>query len=191
MKFHAPSFVWHLKRRFDITFDVYEHNWTLYLVTDNKYFSQTLLKDLIIEAMTDALDMPLNAPDGVRQRSLLDAPIDTHLDALQAALRERTDYVSFRTISTINGERFEWRVDLRMIQAIVSEVRKAQDVELCKHLIQGDLFVSSRLLEKKILHSVGVAFSDRRLRDALALMEAQGLIKGNGHLRTHGREVLL
>lgn len=191
MKFHLPSFMWQFQRRFDITFDVYAHNWTCYVITENKYFTEGLLKDLLIEALIDALDSPLDAPDGPRQRSLLDAPIDTHIDALQAALRERSEYLSFRTISTSAGERYEWRIDLRTLQTIVSEVRQAQDVELCKRLIRGDIFISDRLLEKKILHTIGVAFSDRRIRDVMHTLEMQGIIKGNGHLRTHGREVLL
>lgn len=191
MKFHAPSFLWHLKRRFDVTFDIYDHNWICYLVTDNKYFTEPICKGLVSEALIDALDAPLAAPDGPRQRSVLDAPIDTHLAALLATLHDRSDYVSFRLISTVAGERYEWRIDMRRLQEMIAEVRRQCDTELCKELIRGDLFVSDRLLTKKLLRSVGVAFSDRRIRDVMRSLEMQGVIRGNGHLRTMGRDVLL
>jgi hypothetical protein len=191
MKFHAPSFLWQLKRRFDVSFDVYDHNLIAYILTDNKYFTERICKGLIAEALIDSLDAPLAAPDGPRQRSLLDAPIDTHIGALQAALSDRNDYLAFRLISTVAGERYEWRVDMRRLQEMIADVRRQCDAELCKELIRGDLFISDRLLTKKLLRSVGVAFSDRRIRDVMRSLELQGVIRGNGHLRTMGRDVLI
>jgi hypothetical protein len=190
MKYHHPSFLWELKRRFDETFDVYDHHLTIYIVTENKYFSQEILRGLIVEAITDALIAPHDTPDGPRQRSLFDTPPEPHLDALKAALLARCDYLEKREILTAGGERFEWRVNCKRMQEIIADVRTAQDVNLALGVMQGDLFISNRLLYKKILRYQGRAFSDRRLRDLMEQLEIEGYVKGNGHLRSYGRDVL-
>jgi hypothetical protein len=190
MKYHHPSFLWELKRRFDDSFQVYDHHLVIYIVTDNKYFSQEILQGLIIEAITDALITPQGTPDGPRQRSLFDTPPEPHLDALRGALLDRCEYLQKREILTASGERYEWRVDCKALQDIIASVRTSQDAKLALTVIQGDLFVSNRLLYKKILRYQGRAFSERRIRALMAGLEEQELIEGNGHLRTYGRNVL-
>ena len=88
MKYHHPSFLWELQRRFDVSFDVYDHHFIIYVVSGNPYFTAELLAELVIEAMLDALITPQGTPDGPRQRSLFDAPPAAHLDALRDARRD-------------------------------------------------------------------------------------------------------
>jgi len=192
MKFHLPSFKWYFERQFDYTFDIWFHGWTAYVETRNPFFTQKILTEIVITAITEALDAPLDAPDGPRRRSVLDAPIDTHIDAVQGALSERYEYLQKQTISTEHGERYEWQIDLRSVQRILIETRQTQDVEISKKIIaeHGKFFVSDRLLEKQILHRIGVCFSNRRVREITKALVDEGVLKNNGHLRTHGREVV-
>ena len=191
MKMHLPSFKWYFQRQFDANFEVWFHGMTVYVETANRFFTLAILQTIVVTAIMDALDAPLSAPDGPRQRSLLDAPIDTHLDAVQGALREHCNYIQKHTILGPDGERYEWRVDLRQVQQIIIETRRSQDVEMAKTLLQGELFMSDRLLEHHILHRVGVCFSNRRIREITKILVEEGILKNNGNLRTHGREVLL
>lgn len=192
MKFHLPSFKWYLQRQFDGNFDIWFHGWTAYVETVNRFFTQAILQELIISALTKSLDAPLNAPDGPRSRSIIDAQIDTHIDAVQGALRERCEYIKKQTISTELGERYEWKIDLRILQRILIETRLTQDVVMSKKIIRdnGPFPVSDRLLEKHILHRIGVCFSNRRIREITKVLIDQGILKNNGNLRTHGREVI-
>lgn len=191
MKFHAPSFVFFLRKRFDVSFDIYTHNWIVYVTTFNKYFTSNMLRNLVSEAMIDALDAPLAAPDGPRRRSVLDAPIDVHIAAVEAALQDRRDYLEKRTISPQEGgERIEFRIFLKRLRDIVIECRKNQDVEVSKHLIAGEVFMSDRLLEKRFLRFTGIAISNRRAREIMQSLVDQGILKNNGNLRTAGREVI-
>lgn len=190
MKYHHPSFLWEFTRRFDASFDVYDHHLTVYIITENKYFSQEILQGLIIEAITDALITPQGTPDGTRQRSLFDTPPEAHLDALRGALLDRCDYLQKREILTAAGDRYEWRVDCKMLQEMIATIRTEQDAKLALSVIQGDLFISNRLLYKKILRYQGRAFSERRIRALMSELEEQEAIRGNGKLRTYGRNVL-
>lgn len=190
MKYHHPSFLWELQRRFDASFDVYDHHFVIYVVTDNPYCTAEIVAGIVTEAITDALIAPQGAPDGPRQRSLFDAPPAAHLAALQNALKEHGEYLHKRTIQTGAGERIEWQIDGLALQRIIAEIRKAEDAKLAKDLIDGDLFVSNRLLAKKFFHSTGRALSEKRVRDIMLTLEMQGIIRGNGHFRTYGRDVL-
>jgi hypothetical protein len=191
MKFHSPSFLHYLKAQLDISFDVYAHNWICYVSTSNKYFTREILTELIIDAMVNALDAPLAAPDGPRQRSLLDAPMDTHIDAVGVTLSAHRDYLTKQTISTPAGERYEYRIDLKALRRLIIATRRAQDVEVSKTLLQGEVYMSDRLLEKRFLRFTGIAISNRRAREIMQALVDQGLLKNNGNLRTAGREVLL
>lgn len=190
MKYHHPSFVWELQRRFDASFDVYDHHFIIYVITANKYFTAEILTGIIIEAITDALITPQGTPDGPRLRSLFESPPEPHLDALKNALREHGEICHKRTIQTGAGDRFEWQIDCMAIQRIIADVRKTEDSKLAHDLIAGDLFTSHRLLQKKIYRYYGRAFSDKRIREVMLMLESQGVIRGNGHVRTHGRNVL-
>ncbi len=191
MKYHHPSFLWELKRRFDATFDVYDHHFVVYVVTENKYFTQELLQGIVSEAIRDALISPQGTLDGPRSRSLFDAPPATHLDALHSALLSRSDYLQKREIQTAAGDRFEWRVDCRHLQDLISAIRREEDVKLATGMIHGDLFVSNRLLYKKILRYHGRAFSEKRIRELMDRLEELEIVKGNGKLRTYGRDILI
>jgi hypothetical protein len=190
MKYHHPSFFWEFQRRFDATFDVYDHHFIVYVVTANKYFTAELLIGILIEAITDALIAPQGTPDGPRQRSLFDAPPAPHLDALKIALQEHGGYLQTRTIQTGAGERIEWQIDCQQVQQVIAEVRKVEDAKLAQRLIAGDLFISNRLLAKKFYRYHGRALSEKRIRDIMLTLEMQGIIRGNGHLRTYGRDIL-
>jgi hypothetical protein len=189
MKYHHPSFVWELQRRFDASFGFYDHHFIIYVITDNKYFTADILTGIIIEAITDALRTPQGAPDGPQQRSLFDAPPASHLAALQNALRGHGELCQKRTIQTGAGDRFEWQIDCLVIQRVIADVRKAEDSKMAHMMIAGDLFTSYRLLQKKIYCYYGLAFSDKRIRDIMLTLEMQGIIHGNGHLRTYGRDI--
>ena len=190
MRFHYPSFQDYFTRLFDESFVVYFHNYNAFITSTNRYFSTEKLKGLVWEAIEKSLDNPYNPPKNARLRSLIDAPIDTHMDALQDALLERETYIEKQSISGGGGEAIVYRVDLKMLERIVIDVRQEQDVELALHLIAGEIFMSDRFLEKKILNTVGVAFSNRRCRLIMHALEEIGAVKKNGNLRTAGREVM-
>lgn len=191
MKLHPPSVLHYLRTKLDLSFDIFAHNWTIYVYCSQPYFTSRMMQEVIIEAITDALDAPLAAPDGPRRRSVLDAPLGTHLDALAAALSDRCDYLQKRAVLTQEGGRgLEYRIDVKVLRAIMIEVRQTQDRELTKRLIAGEVFVSERLLEKRFLRFTGIAISNRRARFILKDLENEGVIKSNGNLRTAGREVI-
>jgi hypothetical protein len=191
-RLHYPSFRWYFEQQFDKSFLVYFNNWRGYVLTQNKYFTSEKLKYLVIHAVRQAIDEPIGVPDGARKRSLLDLPIETHCDALLDALKDRCDYIEKQTfINQETGERYEWRVNVKKIQDLIIEIRRVKDFELGKELIKGEIFMSDNLLYKKIYHTIGVCFSARRVREITRLLTEQGYLKNNGHLRTHGREVVI
>jgi hypothetical protein len=190
MKYHHPSFLWELQRRFDITFNVYDHHFIVYLITDNKYFTAEILQNIISEALQDALCAPQDPPSRAPCRDLFPTPPRAHLDALHRALCGRDDYLKKRTILTGAGEKFEWQVDCQVIRRIVADVRLAEDVLIALQMIGGDLFVSERLLKQKFWHTHGRALSDHRLREILYALEDAQFVKGNGHTKTYGRDIL-
>ena len=191
-RLHYPSFRWYFEQQFDKSFLVYFNNWRGYVLTQNKYFTSERLKYLVIHAVRQAIDEPIGVPDGARKRSLLDVPLETHCDALLDALKDRCEYLEKQTFcDEETGERYEWRVDVKMIQDLLIAARKVQDFELGKQLLQGEVFMSDNLMSKKLYHTIGVCFSARRVREITRLLTEQGYLKNNGHLRTHGREVVI
>jgi hypothetical protein len=176
MKFHLPSFKWYFEQEFDGNYDVWWHGWTGYIETVNRFLSLEKLNEIICRALVTALDAPCDAPDGPRQRSLLDAPIDAHVDAVQDALREPQKYLRKWVILTSHGERYQWQVDLRVIQSILITVRRDQDVLMVKKIISenGGFPISQQLLGKLILHRVGVCFSNRRVRQVATIIKNNG-----------------
>jgi hypothetical protein len=191
-RLHYPSFRWYFQQQFDQSFLVYFNNWKAYILTQNKYFTSEKLKTLVLQAVERSFDEPIGAPDGARNRSLLDLPLETHCEALLDALRDRCDYLEKRVFSDDEiGEKYEWRVDMKTVQDILIETRKTLDLKLGQTLIQGEVFMSDNLLYKKIYHTVGVCFSARRVREITRGLTERGYLKNNGNLRTHGREVVI
>ena len=190
-RLHYPSFRWYFQQQFDQSFLVYFNNWRAYVLTQNKYFTKKRLQYLVIHAVRQAIDKPIGTPDGARQRSLLDVPIESHCGALLDALKDRCDYLEKQTICDLEiGEKYEWRVDVKKIQEIIILARQQEDLALGKELLRGEIFMSDNLLQKKIYHTLGVCFSARRVREITRLLTEQGYLKCNGYLRTHGREVV-
>lgn len=190
-RLHYPSFRWYFEQQFDKSFLVYFNNWRGYVLTQNKYFTSEKLKYLVIHAVRQAIDAPIGVPDGARRRSLLDVPLETHCDALLDALLDRCDYLEKRVFCDAEiGEKYEWRVNVKMIQDLLIETRKVQDLELGKQLLQGEVFMSDNLMSKKLYHTIGVCFSARRVREITRALTELGYLKNNGKLRTHGREVV-
>lgn len=192
MKFHRPSFLHYLTTLLpERLFSIYAHRWTLHVIPPNRYFTWRLMHEYLTEAVVTSCAAPLDAPDGPRQRSLFDAPPAAHLDALRVALSERSDYAEIHHITTLIGERVEFRIDLKAIQSLVSQVRREQDVNLSIVLMQGEVFMSERLLNLKMRRLYGREISNRRCRQVMAELVTRGLCKNNGNLRTAGREVLI
>jgi len=190
MRFHQPSFMHYLTQSLDASFNVYAHNWRLYVIPPHKFFTWPLMHTYLIDAVVRSCDAPCDAPDGPRQRSLFEAPPESHLDALRDALSARSDYAEIHHISTETGERLEYRIDLKAIQQLVITVRREQDTRIAMHLLGGEIFMSERLLNLKLRRLYGREFSNRRCRQILHDLEIMGVCKGNGHLRTAGREVV-
>ncbi|MGD9125739.1 MAG: hypothetical protein PVH19_00035 [Planctomycetia bacterium] len=190
MRFHQPSLLYYLEQALDASFNLYAHNWTLYVVPPNAFFSWPLMQRYLIEALIQALEAPRGAPDGPQQRSLFESPPEPHCDALRGALAERSDYAEIHHIQTGRGERLEYRINLRLIQEIVIQVRREQDTLIAVKLLQGEIFMSERLLNLKLRRLYGREFSTRRCRQIMHDLVTMGLCKNNGNLRTAGREVM-
>lgn len=191
MRFHYPSFKQYFEGKFDDSFNLYNHNWRYHVIPPNKYFSTSLLQELVTEALIESLESPVDPLNSAQHRSLFVAPPVAHVEALQKAMLDRTDYIEKGAILTGVGERIEYRIDLQIIQYLVIEIRREQDVEMALQILPGEIWVSDRGLEERIYRMYGRRFSNRRCRDILHALEEQGVIKNNGKLRTFGREVLI
>lgn len=188
MTFHYPSFVFHLERKFDLSFDVYAHNWIAHVITGNMYFTLSLVQGMVIEALLESL---MCAPDGSPYYSLTNPPLETHLEALRRALLGSQAYLDKGTVFTGAGERIDYRIDLRLLQHLVIQIRKEQDVALAAKLLPGEIFMSDRLLCKKIHHTIGVNFPLKRCQDIMHMLADLGYVENNGNIRYCGREVLV
>lgn len=191
MRFHYPSFTQYFERKFDESFNLYVHNWRYHVIPSNPYFTQSLLQGLVTEAVIESLESPVGTLNSSQRRSLFVAPPVAHIEALKEVMRDRTDYIEKATIMTGVGERVEYKIDLQVIQHLVIEIRRAQDVLMAIQILPGEIWVSDRGLEERIYRMYGRRFSNRRCRDILHTLEEQGVIKNNGKLRTFGREVLI
>lgn len=192
MRYHHPSFMHYFEQKFPIDFCLYAYNWTLYVIPPHDYFSGRLLCQYVTEALIEALEAPLDAPDGPRQRSLFEAPPVPHCEALAGALADSWEYLlNAGRIHFERGEeeRIEYRVNLRVIQGIVQDVRRSEDVKLALLMIDGEFFMSDRLLIHKIRQTRGRDIGPRRAREALRGLIELGFCHNNGRLRTAGREV--
>lgn len=194
MRFHYPSFLYYFEQYLPQDFSWFHHNGLIHLYTHNPYIRISALQELTAQVVERSLDEPLDAPRGPRERSLLDAPIDKHSEALKVALLVRKDYLQYQGKQPVQGgERsiYGYLIDLGQVQQILIEVRREEDVKLAMLLIEGEIFMSDRLLEKKILYTIGVAFSNRRIREITSELVKRNILKSNGRLRTHGREVMI
>jgi len=190
MRFHHPSVIYYLEQLLDESFNIYAHRWTLYVIPPNAYCTWPILHEFVIEAVLRSCESPLGSPQGPEARSLFESPPEPHLDALRGALADRSDYAEIHHISTGRGERLEYRINLRMIQDIMIAVRREQDILIAVKLMQGELFMSERLLNLKLRRRYGREISMRRCKQIMNDLVAMGLCKNNGNLRTAGREVL-
>lgn len=191
-RFHYPSFRWHFARKFDDSFNVYVHNWTAHVITPNKYFTAEILQRIVIEAVVDAIDDPHGPPDGSRRGSLLDLPLESHVATLQASLCDRKDYLAKREVFGPDGVTlYEWRVDLKKLQACIIESRNYSDFELGKNFVSGENMMSNRLLQKKIRYTLGVKFSLRRVSDINRDLVNHECLGNNGGVKMYGRDVLI
>jgi hypothetical protein len=191
MHFHFPSFWFQFERRFGAGFDVYHHNLTIYIVTQDAAFTRHQLMDIITDALLASLQDPLAAPHRPTWKpDIIAGPLPGHLDALADALLYRCDFVACGSIQTAAGEMQEYRIDVRALERIVIEVRKAADVKLGRQILQGELVTSINLMTQRIYHQFGRAFAEKRVREMLKTLEQQGVIHGNGNLRTRGRDVI-
>lgn len=196
MMFHTPSFLHYFAQNVaDLNY--FHHNGIIHLYSPDPWLPFSDLQDLVWHALEQSLDEPLAAPTGPRERSLIDAPIDTHMDALKDALMTSTAYLKRMRADHLdfdNGEEerlYEYQIDLSVVQRIVIRTREEQDTKLAEQLIKGEPFISDRLLESKIRHTIGVAFSQRRIRAIMHRLIQEKKIKNNGRLHSRGREVLL
>jgi len=191
MKFHYASFVHYFTRQFDVSFNVYAHNWILRLIPPNPYFTWKLMQEYTIKALVESLEDPLCPPDGPRQRSLFEAPPVPHIEALELALYRRTNYAEIHQIQTGAGERREYRIFMKVLRAIVIEVRDEQDVALAVKLLPGEVCMSDRLLMEKIKRVHGREFSKGRCQHIMNMLVKMNCCENNGSLRFAGREVLI
>lgn len=191
MRYHQPSILHYLEQALDASFNVYAHNWTLYIVPPHKFCTWPIVQNYLIQAIVRSCESPLGSPSGPEERSLFEAPPEPHLEALRGALSDRSDYAEIHHIQTGRGERIEYRIKLRMIQEIMIQVRREQDVMIAVKLMHGELFMSERLLNMKLRRLYGREFSLRRCKQIMDDLLTMGACKNNGHLRTAGREVLL
>lgn len=180
----------YFEQKFPVDFNIYAYNWTLHVIPPHPYFSGHYLCQYITKALIEALETPLDAPDGPRERSLFEAPPVPHCEALADALADSWEYLlNTGRLHTERGERLEYKLNLRVIQGIVQDVRRSEDVKLALLMIAGEFFMSDRLLIHKIRHTRGRDIGPRRAREALRGLVELGFCQNNGRLRTAGREV--
>jgi hypothetical protein len=167
------------------------HNWTAYVITPNKYFSAEILQSTVIESVIDSIDDPRGTPDKSRSKSLLDLPIESHIESLQESLLDRSDYLEKRMISVTDGETlFEWRVDLKLLQEIIIYSRRLSDEKLGEIFARGEACLSNRLLMAMAENRLGIKFSYRRASEISKSLVNVGVTEDNGKSRTYGRTVL-
>lgn len=190
MHFHFPSFWFQFERRFGLGFNVYHHNLIIYVVT-SEAFNRHQLLNIISDALLDALQHPLAEPQRRTWRpDIITGPLPGHLDALENALLYRCDFVAESTIKTAAGEMLEYRIDVRQLEQVLIAVRKAEDAKLGRQVLHGEIFTSINLMQLQIYQKYGRAFGEKRVRQMLDTLEDQGVIHGNGNLRTKGRDVV-
>lgn len=191
MTFHYPSFRHYFSQQFDISFNLWCHNWRCYLIPPNRYFTVALYYGFFADALIESLEKPLAAPRGARSRSLFEAPPEPHCEALREALREAWPWVvNIREIQTERGERLEYMIDLRVIRGIVQDVRRSEDCKAAERYAAGDIFLSERGIVLKNRMMNGRDIGKRRAREVMKSFEDLGYYHLNGKARTVGRELL-
>ena len=192
MRLHIPSFLHYVQCALPLDIAVLHHHYVVYL------FSQApvrldFLQDVIAATVIRSCCEPLGTLTRPEERSVFKTPPATHLETLsQTLLREKTYLTFYRQAPGPGGGevRYEYRVNLRKVQALVQAVRLQEDVKLIRQLIRGDYYTSLRLLAHKVYFNTGRVFSRKRLSAVVAYLEGQGVLTRDGQLRTTGRRVV-
>jgi hypothetical protein len=192
MIYHQPSFLYHLSAALDVSFDIYAYNWMLRITPPNRYFTPALCLQYVSEALVRSFEQPLVTLRGPRNVSLFDAPPETYCAALAEALSVSWKYLlQTREIRVEGGERrTQYTLSLKVLQGIVQDVRRSEDVKLSAQMLDGEGVMSHRLLLQKIRHTNGRDIGRRRALDALKGLIELKMGKYNGRMRTAGMEVL-
>jgi hypothetical protein len=192
MRLHIPSFLHYLQCHVPLDIAILHHHYIVYL------FSQTpvrldFLQEMIAETVIRSCCEPIGTLTSTEEQSVLKTPIATHLETLsETLLREKTYLAFYRQKPGEGGGevRYEYRVNLRKIQALIQAVRLQEDIKLIRQLIQGDYYTSLRLLAHKVYFNTGRVFSRKRLETAVLSLEAQGILTRDDQVRTEGRRVV-
>jgi hypothetical protein len=191
-RFDYYSFRWYVSQKINgrgLAFAM--RNWYLVILSYDDDFQAGEVQEIITESVIECIDAPHGAPDGARQRALLDAPLSAHCEAVENALLIRKDYLKKRGVKSADGiDGEEWIVDLRKVQDIIIETRARKDVELACQLLEGDSTVSYRGFNDKLKCRLGGYFSQSRIKTLMKGLDKAKKTEVNGHLRSMGRDVL-
>lgn len=196
MRLHLPSFMNALRRFLPFEVNYYRHKYTLFLVPVEGHLSTSVIQDVIADSVIFSVKHLEGALTPSEQKTLFETPFESHLAALKTALHETASYVR-RYVrereQTDTGERnyYEYQVNLWTVHEILVNVRTRQDALLIQQHIGYFDAVSLRMMRGYLLRFTGYDFSQRRLTEALNLLEQQGHVKQTKQTRhTVGREVV-
>ncbi len=191
MKYHHPSFMHYFLQQFDVSFNIYSHNFMLCVIPPNAYFTPDLLLDFFTDALIDSVERPLLTPTGPQSRSLFETPPVPHCLALAQALSMSWKHIlNQRVFQSERGERQEYKVNLRVVRGIMIDVRRSEDTARALYEIQDERNMSNRYLLEKVLRHDGRDIGRTRAAQAMKGLVELEYCEDNGNLRTLGREVL-
>ena len=151
------------------------------------------LQGVICEAVIKSCEHP-GTLTTTEARSLIEGLLDTHRETLRGTLQGTQTNLRKYQERGERGERlatYEYRVDLKQLDAIVRRVRLQEDVRICERAARRTRFLSVRFIQKYVMTNYGQAWSHRRVSEALAAMIDAGALREHRHtLRRFGREVV-
>ena len=194
MRFHLPSFLHYLSVGLPPDIAYFHHNHLVRLLASfpvKQEMLQALLKDVILSAVR----CPLGTPTRTEEESLFETPPDAHMQTLADTLDAQGVSVVFGGKSLLREGRgartiYEYRIDTRAIHACVTQVRFACDVSLVLKMLEGNYYVSLRMLRGYIKCKTGYVLSNRRLTPVLEHLEHEGVLKKGRNVQYCGRAVV-
>lgn len=191
---HQPSFRYYLLKTFEAKcLRRYLHKHTLYLFYTYK-LDLAKIQEAVADAFLDAFVNPIDE----QQRNLFRAPPGELVRRVHGELLRQTSFIAY-VGKTEHGEAetdgrgattYQYKIFLRTVHRIWQGERERLDVECVTVCLQGETAVSEESLLKKYQALFVLPLSHYRARNALHILETQGVIANNGKKRVVGREIL-
>lgn len=197
MRFHVQSFLHYFNALLPYDVSFCHHDYLVFVFPPYP-MRQDVLRDMVTEATLKAVSCPMGTPLSTEQESVFVEPPDAHLETLEGTLKGTVGFLVPCTFSkppkSERGGFWElehsYRIDLKVIEHIIRQVRLQEDVKLIRDFLPHVKFLSVRGVQTVMYSRTGYKWSSRRVTDALNEMEKQGDVKRGRALKSKGRQVI-